>query len=243
VLDRGLSRLNVNAGDFAPDWLTEALDPIVAQPDADTLTALGVTWVASTQPLDRFDDGSVIGWPGVSKHYEDNVFFPLRNHPGWLAWDRNVLLYRVSTVPAVARAEPLDKFAIIQGRSMTPMEELSEGPVSRFAEWTGVVDAVRTANSVAFALPETAPVRYFFAVTTYPGWKVTADGAEVRHATAAKAFLVADVPRGTGVVELAFKPTHWRVYMALAVAAMTLAVIAMGREWKASMFPENPRGR
>jgi hypothetical protein len=232
ILERGLSRLNLNQADFAPDWLMEAVNEATGKCDPAVLDVLGAGWVASTEDLARLDLKATVDWPGVKTHYEDNVYFPLRHHPGWLAWDGKVRLYRVTGTPEYVRAEPLGRRSVVQGLPETAIEELRDKPLGTFADWSRVTLVQESMNSIIVSLPETAPVRYFFAVTSYPGWRAFADGVEVRHASAGGAFMAAEVPQGTRAIEMRFEPTHWNAYMALAAAAVFVAVIAAGREHK-----------
>lgn len=227
VLPRRLSRINLHPSDFAPDWLTEALGaPLTTK----SLSALGVGWVASTEPVIRPGEQKTVSWPSVDDHYEDNVFFPLRNRAGWVAWDRTVHLCRLSVLPAIARAEPLTKRSMIQEHSQEPLASLETERLDTFADWNAITVVSETTNSLTLPLPESAPARYFFAVTAYPGWRVAANGVNVPWVTAAGAFIAADVPQKTTAIELHFRPTHWSVYMFLAAAAVAFTIVAAARQ-------------
>jgi len=230
VLPRGLSRLNVTRGDFAPDGLADALPQPRAPITPHALGELGVGWLVSTEKQEEFGRPAIVHWPGVANHYEDNIFFPMRHRAGWLAWDKRVYLYRLEGVPSPVRAEPPSRRSVVTGLPETPLEGLASSVPADFAEWTPIVDCEHTANTLTFFLPEIAPTRYFCAVTSYPGWRVFADGVEVPHVTAGGAFLAADVPQGTSYVQLRFEPTHWKALLALAAAATALAVVVVGRE-------------
>jgi len=229
VLSRGLSRLNLHLADFAPDWLEGAVDAASAEMDPQTLAVLGVKWVASAGELESLGEPEAIGWPGADKHYEDNIFFPLRHEAGWLAWNRVVCLYRLPGA-AVVRGEPPTRQSLVAGSSGVVLEELLTKKPADFSNWTPMPIYHQTANTLTVVLPEGAVTRLFAAVTAYPGWRVFADDAEVSYVTAAGAFLAVDVPPDTKVVRFEFEPTRWNGWLALAALAVACSVIAVGRE-------------
>lgn len=223
-----LSRLNLHASAFAPDALQRTVEAVTADPSPVPLEALGVGWIVSTAQLPNYNWGVAIPWPEVVSHYENSIYFPMHNLPGWLAWDRDVMLYRVSDAPTLVRAEALTMLSAMTGQPTMPLEDLERHDISHFQTWKAVPVAVVTPNTLTVVLPEVAPTRFFFAVTAYPGWQLYADGQEAPCAVAAKAFMAGDVPEGTKVVELRFQPTHWLLSLALAVAALVFAAASVG---------------
>ena len=230
VLSRGLSRLNLSLSDFAPDWVVQAIDEAALDYNPTTLAALSVGYVASTRELPSLGRERVVLWKDVYSHYADNVHFPLRNEPGWLAWDSFVHLYRIADIVSPVRAAPLSRKAILTGRSETPLDEIKSAPLSEYESWTPMTVLGQTANSIIVPLPESAPTRYFFAVTAYPGWHFYADGRKVPHVTTAGAFMAVDVPEGSALLLARFEPTHKNLGLALAACAVVFAVLAVGRE-------------
>lgn len=223
VLSRGLSRLNPAFADFAPAWLTTAIDG-ATEPTA--LRALGVGWAVSTSPLQQFGPAMSINWESVNAHLEDNVFFPLRNVAAWAAWDDTVHLHRIDTAPAIVRVAPEGDAAMGTDR---PLEDMATVELGRLSAWPGV-RSEGTANTLYAAA---GGVRCFFAVTAYPGWSLFAGGKRVATAPAAGAFISADLPEDVSTVELRFRPTKWTLSLSLAVAAWVFSIAVTARQLKA----------
>ena len=228
TMPRGLARLNLHETIFAPDWLERAVDGAISAPDAASLDALGVEWLVSTDDIGGFGAPVRVGWSSVMSHFENSIFWPVRNEPGWLAWDKSVRLYRVSFGTSIVRAEPPSRSSVIAGRSIVPIDELVGWPPSMFADWLAAPVVGVTPSTIAISAPPEAPVRYFAAVTDYPGWQVTAGGVRAPHARAAEAFMAFDVPAGTTDIELRFRPTHFTFAIVLAFAATVVAAAAAG---------------
>ncbi len=228
AIPRDIRRVNLHASAFAPDWLTRLVGDLVRRRRAADLEVAGVGWVASTDDLRRLGEPVRVPWPDVDSHYENGVWWPMHNDPGWLAWDRTVRLYRVTDTPAIVRAEPLSRASVVSGRSATPIEDLIDKPLDYFADWQKIETVLVTPEGVTVVLPEMAPVRYFFAVTDYPGWRAYADGAETRVEDAGGAFMAVDVPAGTRRLALVFAPSRLAACWALAAAAVVFSALAAG---------------
>ena len=237
VLARGVSRLNLSLTAFAPDWSTRTIRGAVAEPDAARLATMGAGWVASTSRIRTLGPDTPVAWPNLGEHREEGIWFPLRNEPGWVAWNRTVHLYRVSSAPTPVRAEPPTRRSVVTGRSETPLGDLRKSTVDDFKSWTPVPSAVETSQTLVAVLAGEGPTRFFFAITAYPGWIFKADGARVPYSTTAGGFMVVDVPPGTRKIELSFEPTRWKACMALAAAAV-FAIAVVGREVRST----GPRG-
>jgi len=70
--------------------------------------------------------------------------------------------------------------------------------------------------------------RYFVAaLSRYPGWQATLDGAAVEILDANTAFMALDVPAGHHVIELSYEPASLRdgLWLALLGAAIALGLV------------------
>ncbi len=229
VLARGLSRLNLHPSAFAPDWLTESVRDACENLSPEVLGTLGVGWLVSTEPLMGIQGEVEVPWPGVRDHYENSLFHPLRNSPGWLTWDKIVRLYRVCPSPALAHVEPAgDAASPTAGSGADPADPFGDVPLAEFDSWVPVTDVSQTTSTLVVNLVRPHGKRLFLAVTAYPGWQVRVDGAQAKWVPAGGAYMGVVIPEDTKRVELCFEPTRWGTSLAVSVAAFLFILVAAG---------------
>ncbi len=215
TLERGLSRLNLHLSAFAPDRTTATVERAVADLSADELETLGVGWVVSTKALAGRKATVEIEWPTCIDHFENSLFWPLRNQPGWLAWDKTVHLYRVTDAPALARAAPSPD---------QPPAALDESLLPEFDNWIPLADVRYRPNRFDIDLGESGASRLFAAVTAYPGWTLWADGHPVEWTAAGEGFIAADLPATARKATLEFTPTAWAMCLIASLGAALFAI-------------------
>ncbi len=218
---RSLGRLNINESIFAPDAATSTIATAVETLEAADLETLGVGWVASPVDIPAIDPTESIEWPGSVEHMENSLWWPLHNQPGWLAWDRNVRLYRVSRTPGVVRISYDD--------TLQSALAMDEGRPAYYAGFQAVRGEMWSPNALAIDLPEPRSqgvVVIFAAITAYPGWRWSVDGREVRWEVAGGGLMAAEAPADTRRVELHFRPSGWGFALVASAGAVVLATIA-----------------
>ena len=234
VLARGLSRLNLHPSAFAPDRLAESIGETGKDLSPEVLGALGVGWLVSTEPLAGVQGAVEVPWPGVRDHYENSLFHPLRNLPGWLAWDETVRLYRVCPSPTLAHVEPACDAPQPTTGTLGDSDPFGDVPLAEFDSWVPVTDVSQTTSTLTVNLVRPHGRRLFLAVTAYPGWQVFADGAEMEWVPAGGAYMGVVIPEDTKRVELRFEPTRWGTSLAASVVAFLFALAAAGLDLHSS---------
>ncbi|MHC4712087.1 MAG: hypothetical protein ACYTAN_02285 [Planctomycetota bacterium] len=216
ALERGLPRLNLHLSAFAGDLVTKTLARTVEGLSPDELEILGAGWVISTKALPGRRPTLEVAWPGCMDHFENSLFHPLRNRPGWLDWDKTVRLYRVSASPSLARGQSWGEPVPV---------ELAGSALPDFDSWAPLKGVEHSANRFR-ALPGEDVGRVFFAVAAYPGWEMRADGRPVDWRPAGEGFIAADLPGTTGEVTLEFTPTAWLLCVLASAGAVLFALAA-----------------
>jgi len=221
---RGLHRLNLNESMFSPDAAAKAVSSAIEDLDVADLEVLGVGWVASLSELPGQPPTAVIHWPGCMDHKENSLWWPLRNRPAWMAWDRTVRLYRVSESPALIRTKA--------DVTLEDVLAFETGAPEYFDPWQPVRGEKWSPGGLAIVLPEAgadpaARRCVFAAVTAYPGWRWTADGREVEWKRAGGGFMAAEIPADTRRLVLRFRPTRWWLSLAASAGAFLFGLGAV----------------
>lgn len=218
---RGLRRLNLNESMFAPDALTEMISLVTAELYAADLEVLGVGFVASTMDVPGADPALVVPWPGCMDHFENSLWWPLRNRPAWLAWDRTVRLYRVSDEPGI--------FRVKRGETLEAVLGGETGMPGYFDSWELVRGERVSPNRLEIDIPPAASGEgegavVFAALTAYPGWRWRADGKDADWKVAGGGLMAARIEEGAGRLELSFRPTRWWLSLAASLGAVLFAL-------------------
>ena len=93
-------------------------------------------------------------------------------------------------------------------------------PVERDNDSTTLLES--SPNRVVARTEGNEPSLLVFSDCSFPGWKATVNGTEVPIKTTFHAFQGVPVPAGECEVIWEFRPSHWRLYVALSLAALLL---------------------
>ena len=221
MLERGLWRLNLNESMFAPDLMAETISLVTADMYAADIEVLGVGSVASTTDIPGAAPAVLVPWPGCMDHFENSLWWPLRNRPAWLAWDRNVRLYRVSDEPGIFRLKHSETLeGVLAGETGYP---------GYFDSWELIRAERVSPNRLEIDIPPAASAKgegavVFAAVTGYPGWRWRADGEDADWEIAGGGCMAARIEEGAGRLELSFRPTRWWLSLTASLGAILFAL-------------------
>jgi len=220
TMERGLSRLNLHLSAFAPDAVTGTLDRAVRTIQPGQMEVLGVGWVVSCERISGRTPDIEVKWPSCLNHFENSLYWPLRNQPGWLGWDKTVRLYRVCDKASMIRTGPAG--------TLEAETEFMKMHIDRFDSWRPAASVQTGPNSFEADVADTAAARAVFAaVTAYPGWKVYANGEEIAWNVTADGMMAAKLPEHTTTLLMRFRPSRWGLSLAASMGAFLFALVGI----------------